>query len=234
MECAVVLLKSEKQKSWTDLEMSGNFQAAGTSSGVMDDIVSKDQEPKDAQVIKAILNDMGMTEYEPRIITQLLEFVYRYVTNVAEDAKLVSNHAKKKLVDVDDIRLAVQMYNEQNYNTPPSRDVLLEMARSKNSNPLPMPKATSGLRLPPDRFCLTGCNYRLRYKKNQRGGYHNNINRSGIPPNRSGSLASQTRPILTLNPTTLTANRIPITPGTTPSYTMTVNPQPVKRKTPDD
>lgn len=32
--------------------------------------------PRDAQVIQAILKDMGITEYEPRVINQLLEFIY--------------------------------------------------------------------------------------------------------------------------------------------------------------
>ena len=33
--------------------------------------------PRDALVIQAILKDMGITEYEPRVINQLLEFIYR-------------------------------------------------------------------------------------------------------------------------------------------------------------
>ncbi len=116
--------------------------------------------PKDAQVMAAILRDMGITEWEPRVITQLLEFSYRYVTSVLEDAKLVSSHARKKALDLEDVRLAVQMYSDQNVTTPPSRDVLLEMARTKNASTLPIPKPTSGLRLPPDRHCLTSCNYK--------------------------------------------------------------------------
>ena len=74
---------------------------------------------------------------------------------VADDAKLVSTHAKKKVIDVEDIRLAAQMYEEKSC-TPPSRNVLLESSIIKNSTPLPTPKTTSVLRLPPDRFCLTG------------------------------------------------------------------------------
>ena len=35
------------------------------------------QIPRDAQVIQAILKDMGIAEYEPRVVNQLLEFVYR-------------------------------------------------------------------------------------------------------------------------------------------------------------
>lgn len=33
--------------------------------------------PKDAQVIMSIMKDMGIVEYEPRVINQLLEFTYR-------------------------------------------------------------------------------------------------------------------------------------------------------------
>ena len=33
--------------------------------------------PRDALVIQAILKDMGITEYEPRVVNQLLEFIYR-------------------------------------------------------------------------------------------------------------------------------------------------------------
>lgn len=98
--------------------------------------------PKDAQVITAILKEMGITEWEPRVVTQLLEFVYRYVTSVVEDAKLVSGHARKKTIDVEDIILAVEMYNEQHYSTPPPRDVLLDAARIRvrSSNcPLSVP-----------------------------------------------------------------------------------------------
>lgn len=33
--------------------------------------------PKDAQVIMSIIKDMGITDYEPKVINQLLEFTYR-------------------------------------------------------------------------------------------------------------------------------------------------------------
>ena len=123
--------------------------------------------PKDAQVMASILRDMGILEWEPRVINQLLEFSYNYVTCVLDDARGFSNHAQKKAIDVDDVRLAVQMFTEKNVTTPPTRDTLLEVARSKNSSTLPIPKPSSGLRLPPDRFCLTACNYKLKSNKKQ-------------------------------------------------------------------
>jgi len=33
--------------------------------------------PKDGQVMISILKDMGITEYEPRVINQMLEFSYK-------------------------------------------------------------------------------------------------------------------------------------------------------------
>jgi len=71
-------------------------------------------------------------------------------------------------VDAEDVRLAVQMYAEQNVTSPPGRETLLELARARNSAPLPTPRASSGLRLPPDRHCLTACNYRVKYRPKPR------------------------------------------------------------------
>ncbi|XP_051955405.1 transcription initiation factor TFIID subunit 9-like isoform X1 [Xyrauchen texanus] len=94
--------------------------------------------PKDAQVMIQILKDMGITEYEPRVINQMLEFTY------------------------NDIRLAIQCRVDQSFTSPPPRDFLLEIARQKNMAPLPLIKPYTGPRLPPDRYCLTAPNYRLK------------------------------------------------------------------------
>ncbi|XP_051486664.1 transcription initiation factor TFIID subunit 9B [Apus apus] len=126
--------------------------------------------PKDAQVMAQILKDMGITEYEPRVINQMLEFAYRYVTTILEDAKIYSSHAKKSSVDADDVRLAIQCRTDQSFTSPPPpgcesgwiRGFLLDIARQKNQTPLPLIKPYSGPRLPPDRYCLTAPNYRLK------------------------------------------------------------------------
>ena len=38
----------------------------------------------------------------------------------------------------------------------------MEIARTKNSQPLPLISDKSGLRLPPERYCLTSSNYRVK------------------------------------------------------------------------
>jgi hypothetical protein len=45
------------------------------------------------------------------------------------------------------------------------KQILLEVARTKNNSPLPLIKPHCGLRLPPDRYCLSSCNYKLRSNK---------------------------------------------------------------------
>lgn len=128
--------------------------------------------PKDGQVILAMMKEMGITDYEPKTIIQLTEFIYRYATSVLEEARMYAN-SKKKMLDVDDVKLALQLTSESTFTTPPPREVLLELAHAKNYIMLPSVKPHCGLRLPPDRYCLSSCNYTLKssQKKGGKGSY---------------------------------------------------------------
>ena len=51
--------------------------------------------------------------------------------------------------------------------------LLMDIAKHKNSQPLPLIKPYSGLRLPPDRYCLSAPNYRMSsYKTVKKVGLH--------------------------------------------------------------
>lgn len=137
----------------------------------------------------SLLRELDIKDHEPRVINQLLEFTYRefmttlltvrlyiqssraqhilsgYVTCILDDAKFYANHARKKTIDLDDVKLASQMLLDKAFTSPPPRDVLLDLTRIRNSSPLPSIKSNSGLRLPADRYCLSGCNFRLKNKK---------------------------------------------------------------------
>lgn len=43
--------------------------------------VQQRQMPKDAFVIVSVLKELGITDYEPRVINQLLEFTYSKYLN---------------------------------------------------------------------------------------------------------------------------------------------------------
>ncbi|XP_071949410.1 transcription initiation factor TFIID subunit 9-like [Antedon mediterranea] len=126
--------------------------------------------PKDAQTMVAILKDMGVTEYEPRVINQMLEFTYRYVTDILDDAQIFGNHAGKKVIDGEDVQLAVQTRMDHSFTCPPPRELLLEVARVKNNTALPAIKPHNGPNLPPDRYCFSSTNYRLRSNSRKTSG----------------------------------------------------------------
>uniref|UniRef100_A0A914XMI7 Transcription initiation factor TFIID subunit 9 n=1 Tax=Plectus sambesii TaxID=2011161 RepID=A0A914XMI7_9BILA len=118
--------------------------------------------PQDAQVMAAIVRDMGVTEYEPRVLSQLLEFAFRYTSDVLIDARTLSEHAGKKAIDADDVRLAIDTMIDSTFTQPPPRQLLQELAKEKNAVALPPIKQAYGARLPNDRFCLLQPNYRWK------------------------------------------------------------------------
>lgn len=135
--------------------------------------------PKDGQVILSIMKEMGITDYEPKTLIQLTEFVYRYATSILEEARAFANSKlQKKALDLDDVRLALELSSESAFTTPPSREVIMECARTKNNSPLPVVKPHCGLRLPPDRHCLAACNYTLKSALQKKG---KNMGSSGTP-----------------------------------------------------
>ena len=86
------------------------------------------------------------------------------MTQLLEEAKTMSKHGRKKVIDVEDVRLGSSLLREKNYARPPSRVLVSRLARSKNKIPLTLPGLRLGVRLPPERFCLTATN--IRYNKN--------------------------------------------------------------------
>lgn len=121
--------------------------------------------PRDAQVMQAILKDMGITDYEPRVISQMLEFAYRYTTEILEDARSISEHGGKKQIDEADVQFAVENSASSSKSERPSRQLLVEFAEQKNAIPLPPIRQNYGLRLPNDRFCLIQPN--MQWKSNE-------------------------------------------------------------------
>ncbi len=64
-------------------------------------------------------------------------------------------------MDLEDVKLAVQAQTSQMFSGPPSREILIELASRKNSNPLPILERKNGFRLPSDNQCLLAANYKI-------------------------------------------------------------------------
>ncbi|KAL3616691.1 Transcription initiation factor TFIID subunit 9 [Castilleja foliolosa] len=123
--------------------------------------------PRDAMVIKELLKSMSVEDYEPRVVNQFLELLYRYVADVLTDAHVYSEHASKSTVDSDDVKLAIQSKVNFSFSQPPPREVLLELARSRNKVPLPKSIAGAGIPLPPEQDTLISPNYQLAIPRRQ-------------------------------------------------------------------
>ncbi|KAG8380161.1 hypothetical protein BUALT_Bualt07G0164700 [Buddleja alternifolia] len=134
----------------------------------MADDGGKEDMPRDAKIVKELLKSMNVDDYEPRVIHQFLELWYRYVVDVLTDAQVYSEHAGKSMIDSDDVKLAIQSKVNFSFSQPPPREVLLELARSRNK--VPLPKSISGpgiIPLPPEQDTLISPNYQLAIPKKQ-------------------------------------------------------------------
>ncbi|KAB0385481.1 hypothetical protein FD755_000437 [Muntiacus reevesi] len=94
---------------------------------------------KDAEMMEQILKDMEITEYEVRVVNQMLEFAFQIVTTILDDAKI----SKRVTVDAHDVRLAIQCW------------IFLLDIEERNQILLQSVKPYSSPRLPLDRYCLT-------------------------------------------------------------------------------
>jgi len=120
-----------------------------------------EETPRDAQVIALLLNSMGVKEWEPRVVPQLLEFMHRYVSEVLLDAQDYATHAGHQNVDTKDLRLAIESRLEKGAQPLP-RQELLRLAKRKNAQPLPsLPYKVPGVVLPPEEYCLIKENYQV-------------------------------------------------------------------------
>lgn len=76
---------------------------------------------KDAEMMAQILKDMEITEYEVRIVNQMLEFAFQFVTTILDDAKI----SKRVTVDAYDVQLAIQCCDNQAFTSPSPRDFFI-------------------------------------------------------------------------------------------------------------
>ncbi|KAI3455625.1 hypothetical protein Pfo_012288 [Paulownia fortunei] len=123
--------------------------------------------PRDAKIVRELLKSMSVDDYEPRVVHQFLELWYRYVVDVLTDAQIYSEHSGKSGIDSDDVKLAIQSKVNFSFSQPPPREVLLELARSRNKVPLPKSISGPGIPLPPEQDTLISPNYQLAIPKKQ-------------------------------------------------------------------
>ncbi|KAL1926746.1 hypothetical protein VTP01DRAFT_5392 [Rhizomucor pusillus] len=118
-------------------------------------------QPRDGRIVSLILQSLGVEQYDPKVVPQLLEFAHRYTSDVIQDALVYAEHANKNDLDIDDIQLAIHGRVHHSFTNPPPKELLLELAHEKNKVPLPLIPEKYGIRLPAEKHCLTGLNFAI-------------------------------------------------------------------------
>lgn len=120
--------------------------------------------PRDAKVISIILRSLNIEECEPKVLIQILEYAYKYTTDILKDAKLYADHCKRSKVMVSDVKLALQTRIGRHFVPPPPRDYINDLAASVNAKPLITADSESLLAVPPSRIALFNLDYEVLKK----------------------------------------------------------------------
>ena len=90
----------------------------------MDELLASPDVPQDAKLIVLILKSMGVTQYDPAVVVQLLEFTHRYAVEILSDAMQYAAHAEtKSTIDIADLKMAIQARVNTSFTPAPSREV---------------------------------------------------------------------------------------------------------------
>ncbi|KAL9092567.1 MAG: hypothetical protein Q9165_004371 [Trypethelium subeluteriae] len=143
--------------------------------------------PRDARLIHLILANLGVNAYQERVPLMLLDFAYRYTSGVLSDAMHISAEAAPTGpgnprggaggagggaaagsseggggVTLDAVRQAIASRLNHQFNATLPKEFQLELAAERNRVALPKPDKEFGVRLPPERYCLTGVGWQMK------------------------------------------------------------------------
>ena len=133
------------------------------------------QLPPDAIAVQNLLRSMGVEDYEPRVLNQLLDFTYKYVTDVLLDAEAYHMQVTRDqgVVEMDDVMLAITTRAAHSFVQPPGQDSIKDIADQINKQELPKPPAVHyGPITPPEDEILLApiCQLTHSYEEQQQDG----------------------------------------------------------------
>ncbi len=112
--------------------------------------------PSDVQAMYEIMESMGIDDFEPQVIYQLLEVYTKYVSDVVRDAKDYCAHRGGVVPEPRDVRLAVSGSHSQLLARQPSRASMEDTAKMTNNRSRKLPQIPDyfGMKLPPPEHLL--------------------------------------------------------------------------------
>ena len=137
--------------------------------------------PRDARLIHMILANRGVTAYQERVPLQLMDFAYRYTSSTLQDALHFTsenygggnvatgggkgaNTANNDLssITINSLKLSVESRTYQQFNPSLPKDFHQDLAQERNRIALPPVGKDWGVKLPSEKYCLTGVGWGLK------------------------------------------------------------------------
>jgi len=131
----------------------------------------------------------GITDYEPQIIHQLLDYMYSYTALVLQDASLIHSQTttdKKSDIELtlNDIMAAIDFKGQRGgaVSTTITREMLERAAQRINKEKLPELEERHGIRRPADVESLVMPTFQIATKKGKgRDGEENGTDEAAVP-----------------------------------------------------
>ena len=140
---------------------------------IMDDN-GQSKRPRDARLIHMVLANLGVTSYQDRVPLQLMDFAYRYTSSALQDALHLTQEAQIQsgkggaantdlnIITLSALRLSIASRTHYQFNPTLAKEFYQDLATERNRIALPQWPRDSGLKLPPERYRLTGTGWSLR------------------------------------------------------------------------
>ncbi|SMN22073.1 similar to Saccharomyces cerevisiae YMR236W TAF9 Subunit (17 kDa) of TFIID and SAGA complexes [Maudiozyma saulgeensis] len=120
------------------------------------DTTQQEDTPRDVRLLHLLLASQAIHQYEDQVPLQLMDFAYRYTRGVLKDAMIHDSGKKtKKGLTVEDIRLAIAARTQYQFKPTAPKELMLQLAADRNKKALPQVMGSWGIRLPPEKYCLT-------------------------------------------------------------------------------
>lgn len=129
----------------------------------------------------ALLLSNQIQDFDSRILAQLQEIIHTYTLQILQESAVLQQHSGNPTLTTQDVKLAIEFKSSIEYTSVPSKTALVELAKKKNSIPLPLVTEKFGLRLPPERHCLIKRNISIIPKKRARDESSNQVSVQNTP-----------------------------------------------------
>ncbi|CDH10163.1 probable Transcription initiation factor TFIID subunit 9 [Zygosaccharomyces bailii ISA1307] len=135
----------------------------GPSQGNGVDPDAQQEIPRDVRLLHLLLASQSIHQYEDQVPLQLMDFAYRYTRGVLKDAVVYNDYAESpgQGLTVEDIRLAIAARTQYQFKPTAPKELLLQLAAERNKKALPQVMGMWGVRLPPEKYCLTAKDWEL-------------------------------------------------------------------------